>query len=317
MKKKKYKFNYYRFTMFLLAIGTILYFVIKHNNQKKYEESTEYKLLTIGYKQEEVDDLNKYLKKEELDKVLKMSYNTYLTGFIKEKYFLFSNLDKYLDYKKENKKKNNTDIVAIINTEANVEWVDNEKETDTSKEELMLVNRIYSLGDYVPELLEDAPVAFAFNNIKLDANVLPLIEELVNDAKQAGYSFILSGGYRSYEDQENLYNKYVKSYGEREADSMVARPGHSEYQTGLTFDLSLYGKSYDKPEESDEYNWLLNNAKNYGFIVRHTKEKENLTGYSASLWKFRYVGEEAAKKMASEDLCFEEYYAYYVVGGKK
>ena len=76
---------------------------------------------------------------------------------------------------------------------------------------------------------------------------------------------------------------------------------------------NLYGYSGNKLE-SEAYQWLINNAKNYGFILRHTKEKEDLTLYSASSWKFRYVGEEAAQKMSAEDLCFEEYYAYYVRG---
>ena len=316
MKKKKYRFNYYRFTMTLLVIGTIIFFVVRYNNQKEYEKSNEYKLLNIGYKLEEIEDLNKYLDKKQLNKIMKRKYDENIIGFIKEKYFLYKNLDKYLDYKKENKKKSFSDIIAIINTKADVEWVDNEEESDTSKEELMIVNRIYSIGEYEPENLEDAPVAFAFNNIKLDANVLPLIEELIGDAKEAGYSFILSGGYRSYEEQQKIYNRYVNSYGEREADNIVARPGHSEYQTGLTFDLTIYNKTYDKPEESDEYNWLMENAKNYGFILRHPKDKESLTRYSPSLWKFRYVGEEAAEIMDKENLCFEEYYAYYIEGEK-
>ena len=315
MKKKKYKFNYYRLTMTLLVIGVIVFFAVRYNNQKEYEKSNEYKLLNIGYKIEEIDELNKYLDNKQIDKIMEMKYNENIIGFIKEKYFLFNNLEKYLDYKKENKKRSFSDIIAVINTKANVDWVDNELESDTSKEELMIVNRLYSIGKYEPENLEDAPVSFAFNNIKLDANVLPAIEELIDDAKEAGYSFILSGGYRSYEDQENLYNRYEKSYGQREADNIVARPGHSEYQTGLTFDLTIYNKTYDKPEESDEYKWLIENAKNYGFILRHPKDKESLTGYNASLWKFRYVGEDVAKKMYKENICFEEYYAYYIEGG--
>ncbi len=316
MKKKKYKFNYYRFTMCLLVLGGIIYFAVKYTNQKKYEESIEYKLIQKGYEQSEIDTLKKHLNDKQVKSLLNREYNKYLVEFTDEKYFMFKNLDKYLDYKKQNKKEDDSKIVAIINTEANVDWYDNEKESDTSKEELMIVNRLYSIGEYEPEDVIDAPIAFAYNNIKLKADVLPVIEELIGDAKEAGYSFILSNGYRSYEEQEKLYNKYVNSYGQQEADAIVARPGHSEYQTGLTFDLGIYGKSSDKPEETEEYQWLMDNIANYGFIVRHTKEKENLTGYSASSWKLRYVGEEAAQKMKEEDLCFEEYYAYYVVGDK-
>ncbi len=307
------KFNYYRFTMFIIAIVAIIVFAVKYHNQKKYEESLEFHLLQIGYDLNETKVIEDKLDKNETDIILKKEYNEHIDDFIQEKYFIFNNLDKYLDYKKENKKTDYSKIVSIINTEANIEWIENERETDLSKEELMLVNRIYSLGEYEPEDLVDVPVKFAYNGVKLSASIVGPLEDLITDAKAAGYTIVVSSGYRSYSTQEKIYNSYVNAHGTREADEVVARPGHSEYQTGLCLDFDIYGYSGDKLE-SEAYQWLINNAKNYGFILRHTKEKEDLTLYSASSWKFRYVGEEAAEKMSNENLSFEEYYAYYVRG---
>ena len=306
------KFNYYRFTMFILAVIIIIFVIVKYVNQKKYEESLEYKLLGLGYQLSEIEVLNDKLSSDEINTVMKMKYNEYIDDFIKEKYFIFDNLEKYLDYKKENKKTDNSKIVSIINTEANIEWTEEERQTDITKEELMLVNRIYSLGEYEPEDLTKVPVSYAYSGIKLSESILPHIEEMIGDAKEEGYKLIVSGGYRSFKEQERIYNGYVNSRGTREADLTAARPGHSEYQTGLCFDIDI-NTSGDK-KESEDYKWLINNAKNYGFILRHTEDKEDLTLFSASSWKFRYVGVEAAQKMSDENLCFEEYYAYYVRG---
>ena len=308
------KFNYYRFTMFILIIGLIIFGVVKYTNKKKYEESYEYKLLTLGYEKEESDTLQDKLSKEELDKVLNMKYNEHIDNFIKEKYFIFDNLEEYLEYKKENKKTEYNKIVAIINTGANIEWTEEERQTDITKEELMIVNRIYSLGEYEPEDLVEIPSKFAYSGVKLSASIVGPLEDLITDAKSNGYTIVVSSGYRSFKTQESIYNNYERSHGTREADNVVARPGHSEYQTGLTLDFDIYGGYTGDKLESEAYQWLIDNAKNYGFILRHTKEKEDLTLYSASSWKFRYVGEEAAEKMSNENLCFEEYYAYYVRG---
>ena len=308
------KFNYYRFTMFILIVGLIIFGVVKYNNKKNYEKTTEYKLLNLGYEMEEITVLQDKLSSEEMNKILTMERNENIDDFLKQKYFIFDNLDEYLDYKKENKKEEYSKIVAIINTGANLEWTENERQTDLDKEELMIVNRLYSLGEYEPEDLVDVPVKFAYNGVKLSSSIVGPLEDLITDAKNNGYTIVVSSGYRPYATQEKIYNNYEKSHGQREADEVVARPGHSEYQTGLTLDFDIYGKVEGNKLESDAYNWLKTNAHNYGFILRHTKEKEDLTLYSASSWKFRYVGEEAAKIMYNENLCFEEYYAYYVRG---
>ena len=97
---------------------------------------------------------------------------------------------------------------------------------------------------------------------------------------------------------------------------MVAKPGHSEYQTGITFDLQPYNKVFEDPYSSEEYDWLSKTAYKYGFILRLQKDKEKLTGFSSSAWKLRYVGVDAATIMYKENLSFEEYYAFYVIGEK-
>ena len=123
-------------------------------------------------------------------------------------------------------------------------------------------------------------------------------------------------GFRTYKDQEKLYNDYADISGKSDADKYVARAGHSEYETGLSFDLVPYNKNYDEPKKSKEYEWLRENAYKYGFIFRFEEGKEDLTGFNADTWRLRYVGEEAATLINNEGICFEEYYAYFVRGNK-
>lgn len=309
------KFNYYRFFMFILILGLIIFGVVKYINDKNYKESYEYKLLEVGYINDEINVILDKLNKNQIDKLLTIKYDKNIVLFIKEKYFLFKNLEDYLSYKKSHLKTENSYIVSVINTEANIDWFDNERITDISKNELVLVNRIYGLPeDYVPEDIVLIPLQYAYDGKRIRNSILDEIESLIDDGRNNGYSFIVSSGYRSNKEQESLYKNYSNSYGMSEADKYVAHPGHSEYETGYTFDLSLFSGDVSDLNSSEEYTWLKNNAHKYGFIFRHEKGKEELTGFPYSSFRLRYVGKDAATLIYNEKICFEEYYAYFVKG---
>lgn len=121
-------------------------------------------------------------------------------------------------------------------------------------------------------------------------------------AKEDGINIKIGSGFRSYSTQKNLYNNYVKRDGKAAADTYSARPGHSEHQTGLGFDIV----STDLPssyqinstfDNTDEAKWASDNAYKYGFILRYPKGKTGETGYKYESWHFRYVGEDLAKKL--------------------
>ena len=276
-------------------------------------ETYDYKLLSAGYSEEEVKVIKDKFSNDKIDILLKEKYDKNVVSFIKEKYFIYNNLSKYMEYKKKNKNDTYTHVVSIINTEADVEWLDNEKETDTSKGNLMLVNRLYGLSkDYEPEDIIDVPVSISYSGVKISKSILENIEELIEAGKEAGYTFVLSDGYRSYEAQKKMFESYKNSYGYEEADRNVARPGHSEYQTGISFQIVPYNKVFDKPRESTEYLWLKDNAYKYGFIFRYPEDKKDITLFDSYTWRLRYVGTDAASIIENEKICFEEYYAYFV-----
>lgn len=306
------KFNYFRFFIFLVILVSIIIGIVYLVRTNNYKNSYEYKLLEKGYSEEEVNILlTKY--EDRIDNILSLEYNEHIIPFMEEKYFVYSKMNEYLQYKEKNKKKEYNKIVQLVNVEMHIDWLDNQKETDTSKNELMLVNRIYGLSeDFVPSDLVDVPTQFAYSGKKLSQGVLDIVIELINAGKEAGYTFVISDGYRSYEDQKEIYDSYADYYGISETDTFVARPGHSEYQTGMTFDLKPYNKVIDDVSTNEEYLWLKDNAHKYGFIFRFNKEHEALTGFPSASWRLRYVGEDAATVIYNEGICFEEYYAYFV-----
>ena len=313
------KFNYVKFIIFIVVLVTLLVGIIigiiKIKKHVDYKNSYEYKLVSIGYSIDEFKILKGKLDDKRLEELLTREYNNLIPEFVSEKYFIYTNLDKYIEYKKDNKNYENSKIVAIINTEANIDWFDNEKETDTSKGELMLVNRLYGLNkDYEVEDIVNIPSRYAYSGKKISNSILPHIQDLIEDGRENGYTFVVSSGYRSYKEQESIYNSYANNYGRNEADKKVARPGHSEYETGLSFDLEPYNKVLKEPKLSEEYIWLRENAHKYGFIFRFEADKEYLTGFEEYTWRLRYVGVDAATLIYNEKICYEEYYAYFVGG---
>lgn len=145
---------------------------------------------------------------------------------------------------------------------------------------ILIANKSYSLpANYGNGLTNDT--LKAFNKMK-------------EEAKKEGLNIYISSGFRSYATQKTIYNNYVKRDGKEEADTYSARPGYSEHQTGLAFDVNTISSAFDNTKEAK---WLSANCYKYGFILRYPKGKDNETGYMYESWHFRYVGENLASKL--------------------
>ena len=128
--------------------------------------------------------------------------------------------------------------------------------------------------------------------------------EMIAAAKEEGIKLWMTSGYRSYYDQEYIYNGYVKRDGQEKADTYSARPGHSEHQTGLAYDLNDLDWNFG---ETPEGIWVAENCYKYGFILRYPEGKEEITGYKYEPWHIRYVGVEKATEIYESGLCLEEF----------
>lgn len=136
-------------------------------------------------------------------------------------------------------------------------------------------------------------------------------DEMAAAALLEDYRLIAFSTYRSYDRQVELYNGYVARDGVEEADRYSARPGYSEHQTGLAFDIGEVNKEQHWAStsfaETEAGKWLAENAHLYGFIMRYPEGKEFVTGYMYESWHFRYVGKEIAKDIYSGNGTLEEY----------
>lgn len=142
----------------------------------------------------------------------------------------------------------------------------------------------------------------------IDKRILPAFLELQRSAKEAEFNLIVDSGYRSYDYQLKILQKFIRENGEEYAQKFVAPPGTSEHQTGLAIDFAAFHDGvYSDTLSDDEKMWLENNAYKFGFILRYPEDKEDITGYSYEPWHFRYVG-DLAIKLHDFDITLEEYY---------
>lgn len=160
-------------------------------------------------------------------------------------------------------------------------------------DDVLIANKTYSLpSDYGNGLTSTTQSAF---------------DKMNADAKSLGLNLWIASGYRSYATQKRLYNNYVSSDGKEAADTYSARPGYSEHQTGLAFDLNSVEESF---ANTDEGKWVKDNCYRYGLIIRYPKGKESITGYIYEPWHLRYVGVELATKLYNNGdwITLEEYF---------
>ena len=173
---------------------------------------------------------------------------------------------------------------------------------------ILIVNKSYPLPkDYVPTNTYKDATGLNYCTTCIDKDAYEKYKEMKADATALGLNIWIQSGYRSYNLQESLYNKYVNRDGKVAADTYSARPGHSEHQTGLAFDLNSISDDF---QYTDEGKWVNNNCYKYGYILRYPKGKEHITGYKYESWHLRYVGEELATKLYNngEWITLEEHF---------
>lgn len=161
---------------------------------------------------------------------------------------------------------------------------------------ILIVNKGIPLPeDYAPGESAEARAAF---------------EEMRSAAAAEGITLNEFSTYRSYSYQDQLYNNYVAEHGQAAADQFSARPGHSEHQTGLAFDVGGEDPAYYTSQELGNRPagiWMAENAHDYGFIVRYPEGAEHITGFQYEPWHLRYLGVEEAQSVYNSGLTLDEY----------
>lgn len=182
--------------------------------------------------------------------------------------------------------------------------------TDEANWFLSIINSAYKLPDkYVPALA----AAVEGSAVQLDARVAPYYQQMYAAAKSAGCILTPYSGYRSFASQDSTYTRKINYYlnqglSQEEATAKtlerVLPAGCSENNAGLSMDIVSASSDF---MNTKEYKWLLDNAQNYGFVLRYPESKQDKTGMVFQPWHWRYVGEAAAKEMKQNGQCLEEY----------
>ncbi|MDQ6420979.1 D-alanyl-D-alanine carboxypeptidase family protein [Paenibacillus sp. LHD-117] len=188
---------------------------------------------------------------------------------------------------------------------------------DVHRGHLLLVN-----ADHPVRTTEEPPLTLvAETGIRVLDEVIALetacMQQLAAllEAAEAGDDIVVVSGYRSMEEQTNIYTRSLEDNGPAYTAKYVALPGRSEHQTGLAVDVGERSEGeldFIAPSFPDRGKCLAFKllAASYGFIQRYKEGKEGLTGIACEPWHFRYVGAPHAATMERLGFCLEEYIDY-------
>ena len=283
------------------------YFDIEYHNKKDFISRIN-KLLGLGYTVTDINKINNKLTDEVVETLYEHELIKDISKYMEFDYFKSENLYRYLDYYYGNYQ----EAVVHVNIGLDKEYYEDVNVIESFREDV-LANKYNKLSEgFEPNNLTKISEKYSKNasNQYLSKVAQVAFEELCTDALKEGKYILANSSYRSYNDQEQVYNTYLKLYGQTYVNNYVATPGYSEHQTGLALDVAA--KDYNIFESSPEFTWMKNNAYKYGFILRYPKEKQEITGYKYEAWHYRYVGKDAAKYIQENNITYEEYYVMFL-----
>lgn len=205
---------------------------------------------------------------------------------------------------KEEQQKNSAFAAQIGQIAGTVGKLDKLSKTD--KELLQKYSKVYFLNEnYVPEALAPISTEFVYDKdkeIQIHTKVLPYLSNLLMAARNNGLDLKIISGFRSFGEQSVLKGVYTVSYGSG-ANAFSADQGYSEHQLGTTVDFTntSVGSSFSGFSKTKEYEWLLENAYKYGFIISYPEEN---AFYQFEPWHWRFVGRVMAERLHEEKQYF-------------
>lgn len=189
----------------------------------------------------------------------------------------------------------------------------------------LLVNRQHPVtSDFAPadlvnlsEYCDSSLVKIKYDGTQGVREAADALLRMLEAAKADGITnWQVSAAYRSYADQQRIFDNKVKNFQNNNPDWSLSRcrsaasvtvadPGASEHHTGLAFDMTVPNTSMFLGTK--QCTWLHQHCWEYGFILRYTDEKQQITGFAGEAWHIRYVGTEHSLAMQQSGQCLEEY----------
>ena len=270
-----------------------------------------HRLLKVGYSNNDINIILAHGTDESVREFAKRDRVRYLDDFFSYDFAKLENYDRYVAYSDET---GEDELETILHVNLDIDKPDYEYSHVVSKFSLdMLVNKHHNLTeDFAPNDLTTISKEYTDeDDLQCSRLALNAYMELYKAATQEGYSLVINSAYRSYQDQVELTQTYLDAYGQNYVDKYVAKPGFSEHQTGLAFDIG--SRNSRVFENSKEFAWMKDNAYKYGFIYRFDERYEDLTEFRKEPWHYRYVGKEIAKYVYEHNnMSLEEYYVLFL-----
>lgn len=184
-------------------------------------------------------------------------------------------------------------------------------QNDVHTGELILVNAEHPIvHPFAPHLIS---VVSDYAEVYLQEKTAVVLERVLESIGSAGQIVPVSG-YRPKSEQHQIYADSLREKGRAFTEKYVAKPNHSEHQTGLAIDLGRKQDEIDFIRPDFPYEGICERfrqeAVSYGFVERYQQGKESVTGIAHEPWHFRYVGWPHAAVMHSGDMALEEYTEY-------
>lgn len=182
-----------------------------------------------------------------------------------------------------------------------------------------IINWQLQLVNYENALPENFQIELASidQTRQIDKRIIQELNKMFEAMKQDNIKDVwVQSSYRSIETQTKVFNEQIEKYmtqgkTKQEAEKLtmqiINKPGTSEHNLGLAVDFNYVDNTF---EQTKGFQWLKENAEEYGFILRYPKEKEQTTKVKYEPWHWRYVGKEHAKKINELNMCLEEYIEY-------
>ena len=194
-------------------------------------------------------------------------------------FFMEDKLHYYIAFARDNPHISTEDIVWKVNASLHLPFYTNIYTNHDPH--VLLVNKFNRLPEgFVPEVLVSI--------CRLGVRATPATRDAFNTMRTAarteGISFYVGGAFRDARSQARFFNN-------AEDTRFVARPYHSEHQTGRALDLmDANGDWLGLRRNQLISNWLSRNVHNFGFIRRYRDDTEHITGFLGEPWHITYVG---------------------------
>ena len=232
-------------------------------------------------------------------------------------HFLVENEYRYEAYQEENPDMPFDIVIALVNVNADKGFYEDVQPVADPNKISVLVNKNFELpSDWAPDDFTDIGAGHMMREEAAEQFIL--LREAMRETN-LNINVIIT--YRSYATQQSHFRNGVARVGLASAEWGFARAGHSEHQTGLAIDI--LHKAHDGGlmmnmgfETSRQFNWLVENAHEFGFILRFPDGYRDFSGFAFEPWHWRYVGVPIATAMHSEEIVlYEEFYGRYLVQG--